>query len=164
MATTTKRGYPYPRPVGDGADASYWLQRLAETIETDVDGLLELTKYSALPALAGWIVSGSFDCLTIGKRTQVNYLVELKRGNSVLNYVSSASLVALGTVIPPEARGVGNGIYAPIMLSGSGASGILQGYVNPVSGEILFRHTANISISQNQTLYFNGVYYIDKTE
>lgn len=36
MTDTLNRAYPYPRPIGDGADVSYWLQRLAEALDTDV--------------------------------------------------------------------------------------------------------------------------------
>lgn len=163
MTNTVNRGYPYPQPVGDGADASYWLQRLAESVDADVTSLLELETFTALPGLAGWNVVGTFDCLTIGNRKQVNYFVEVRRATPALSYVASPAVASLGVIIPPEARGVGNGIYSPIMLSGSGASGILQGFVAPATGELFFRHTSNITISQNQSLYFSGIYYTAAT-
>lgn len=41
MTDTLNRLYPYPRPIGDGADVSYWLQRLAEALDTDVKTIVD---------------------------------------------------------------------------------------------------------------------------
>jgi hypothetical protein len=40
MGQTPSRKYPYPNPTGDGADVSYWAQRLAAAIDTDVVAVL----------------------------------------------------------------------------------------------------------------------------
>jgi len=40
MTDTLNRGYPYPQPTAD-PDVPYWLQRLAEDVDTDVHPLAQ---------------------------------------------------------------------------------------------------------------------------
>lgn len=50
MGTSPNRKYPYPNPTGDGADVSYWAQRLAAAL--DVDMVATLAAITAVVATA----------------------------------------------------------------------------------------------------------------
>lgn len=168
MATTDNRGYHYPSPTGDGADVSYWMQRLAEDVDVDVQGLLSLRSHTLLQPVApysGWAFSGTVDELVVaGGRRQINYMIEAKRTAAALAYTASAAMTLLGVALPPEVRGSGAGIqYGAVMLSGNGANVLMQGTVNPVDGMLAFRHSSSVTIPNVSNLYFSGTYYINPT-
>lgn len=50
MGTSPNRKYPYPNPTGDGADVSYWAQRLAAAVDTDM--VATLAKITAVVSTA----------------------------------------------------------------------------------------------------------------
>lgn len=115
MGTTVNRLYPYPSP-NDDPDVPYWLQRLAEAIDGDVDFIND-----ALNADTGWItatLAAGFTHNTSSGWTGVKYrkvrnVVFLTGAVAASSWVDGVTVLTLPGAYRPSVKiaGMGAEVY-----------------------------------------------------
>jgi len=163
MTDTLNRGYPYPLPTAD-PDVPYWLQRLAEDVDTDVQDLLDnvlTVDYS--DGLANGTTSSRYTRQRIGAEGTVTAHIVVALGSNTLPANTAANMLLVAACVPDGYRPaytVGN---SPAVISGAGRGDNVQyqvltnGDLTLRSGAATFTTISGSTLMIDCTWRWNGV-------
>lgn len=147
----TTRGFVYPAPT-DAPDGPYSFQRLAETVQANLDTYTR-TVYPLLTPPAGYSISGTVTTYKNPSGTRAEMSLAITRTGGSFAVTASATLTSLGTLIPSEARVAGLAQYRSGIFSGAGMNANAHVYLDIAGGIVQFRTQENITWGTNGTLY-----------
>jgi hypothetical protein len=145
MADTLNRGYPYPLPTAD-PDVPYWNQRLAEDVDTDVQGLYG-GAWVGLSLTSPWVAYVGGGGYYQGLRVR-----DIGNAFELHGTVKSGAVGSIMAILPTTHR---PSYTAQAFVNTSGGAGTL--HVNNTTGEISYLSgpttpsymTVNVRIPKN---------------